>query len=187
MAKTKKPDNTWLRDSVIRATRFHFLFIAFYAISIIVFDSWNLITHESVAQRWTLAGGLFVVNTVLWYLSRMRFNGLLPYKIMLIVLIICDIVFAAMNIYWQRGMASKSVALFAVPIITSAILRSRTALLATAALSTAAYTVSAVRYFNLNYGEGYRVELWGELFFYSAVFFVLAWLLWVIINPWQKA
>jgi hypothetical protein len=102
---------------------------------------------------------------------------------LVLLLILADIGFAATNIYWERGMASRSVVLFAVPIITAATLRSRSILLAAAALSMVAYTTAAVRYFYQHYGEGYRVELWGNLLLYSAIFFVLGWLLMVIIRP----
>jgi len=74
-------------------------------------------------------------------------------------------------------MASKSVALFVVPIVSAALVRSRSLLLATASLSIAAYSVAAVRYFFDNYGQGLRVELYGEVAFYSAFIFVIAGLL----------
>jgi hypothetical protein len=185
-AKTTGP-NSWLQNATVRATRIHFLYIAAYILNIIMFDSWNLIPHDAVAQRWTAAGLLLGVNTVLWYVARMKFNGTRLYTTMLWVLITADIAFAGYNVFWQRGMASKAVMLFAIPIITAAMTRSRSAVLATATLCTAVYTTAAVRYFNLHYGEGFRVELYGEILFYSAVFFVIVWLLFVLIRPGSDA
>jgi len=79
-------------------------------------------------------------------------------------------------------MASLSVSLFFVPIIIVAALRSQGLLVATALLSGAAYSTAAVRYFNDNYGEGFRVQLWGTVVFYSFVFFVMAWLLIAVLH-----
>ena len=96
---------------------------------------------------------------------------------------LADIAFATYNVYWQQGLSSKSVLLFTVPIVTAAVLRSRSILLATTTLCAAAYSTVSVRYFFDNYGLGYRVELWGTIGLYTAVFFILALLLMVIIKP----
>ncbi len=182
----KKKNNylsDWLHTNAVRVTRVHFVFIVTFIVSIIAFDSWNLYTHQAAGQLWTAAGVLLAVNTVLWYLARMKWSNLNVYVLIVIMLILADIIFAAYNVSWQRGLASKSVMLFAIPIITSATLRSRSALLATTSLSVAAYSLAVVRYFFENYGQAYRVELWGTVAFYSAVMFVLAFLLLIIINP----
>lgn len=168
---------------LLRIARVHFVYIAVYMLSIIIFDSWNLISHEAVAQRWTLAGALLVINTITWYLCKLRLTNQNIYKILLVILILADIAFAAMNIYWQRGMASKSVALFIIPLVSAAMVRSRSLVLATAGLSTAAYSIAAVRYFYDNYGQGFKVELYGEVFLYSALFFVIAGLLMISFRP----
>jgi hypothetical protein len=173
----------WLHTTAVRVTRVHFVFILAYIVSIIVFDSWNLYTHDAARQLWTAAGVLLIINTVLWYLARMKFSKLSWYVVIVMLLVVADIIFAAYNVSWQRGLASKSVMLFAIPIVTAATLRSRSALLATTTLSAAAYSLAAVRYFFGNYGQAYRIELWGTVAFYSAVMFVLAFLLMVIIIP----
>lgn len=150
------------------------MYIAAYLFSVIIFDSWNLITHESVLQRWSAAGALLIIDTIIWYLCRAKIKNENLYKVLLIILLACDILFAAVNVYWQRGMASKSVMLFVVPVISAALVKSRSLLLATTAISAAAYSIASVRYFFENYGQGFRVELYGEVFFYSAVLFVIA-------------
>lgn len=162
------------RHIVLRITRVHFLYVLAYMFSIIIFDSWNLISHEAVLQRWTAAGALLIVNTVAWYLCRAKLKSETFYKVLLIVLLACDILFAAINVYWTRGMASKSAALFLIPIISAGLSRSRSLLIAVSAISAAAYSIAVVRYFYENYGQGVRAELYGELFFYTSFFFVVA-------------
>ncbi|MFZ1324037.1 MAG: hypothetical protein WAQ57_02660 [Candidatus Saccharimonadales bacterium] len=181
MAKTQT--NSSIGYYLLRICRVHFLYIAVYALAIIIFDSWYLLSHEAVLQRWTLAGALLVVNTVIWYLCKLRFKNQNIYKILLVVLLAAGIIFAGVNVYWQRGMASKAVLLFTIPILSAALVRSRSLLLATASVSTAAYSTAAVRYFFDNYGQGLRVELYGEVAFYSAMFFVLAGLLMIGFRP----
>lgn len=187
MTKKSSTPSNWLRATAVRITRFHFLYIAAYMASIIVFDSWNLITHQAVSNFWTAAGVMLGVNTILWYISRMKFGSDMPYIVILLGLILADIIFAGLTVYWQQGLASKAVALFAVPLITAAALRSRTTLLATTSLCVASYSTATIRYFNAHYGESFRVELYGDVGFYCAMFFVLAGLLWVVIRPDQKA
>lgn len=183
MPKRSTNASNWLQSNAVRVTRVHFVFIAFYILATIIFDSWNLYTHEAVRQLWTAAGILLVVNTVLWYISRLKYLNANIYAFLVLALILADIIFAAYNVYWQRGLASKSVMLFSVPIVAAATLRSRSILLAATTVSAAAYSTVSVRYFFKNYGESYRVELWGTIGLYSAIFFVLAFLLMIIILP----
>ncbi len=187
MPKKTKQLASWTRTTTVRAARVHYVFILAYILSTVAFDTWNLYTHEAVRQLWTAAGVLFVVNTVVWFVARSsKFKSETVYLSALQVLVLADIAFAAYNVHWQEGLASKSVALFALPIVTAAMLRSRSMLIATAALSAAAYSVTAVRYFFEHYGEGYRIELYGTVGFYCAFFFVLALLLMVVINPTRE-
>lgn len=172
-----------LRDVVVRVINVHFFFAAAYMLSIIVFDSWNLITPDALSQRWTFASILLVVTTLSWYVlhSGPRHAGL--YKAFVYLLILIDIALAAFSVYTERGMASRGVALFAIPIAVSAVLVSRSALFAAATLSTTAYSWAAIRYFTQNPSEGYKIELYGVLAFYSAGFFILAALLWAVVRP----
>ena len=183
MAKKSKTLTHWLQTAAVRVTRVHFVYIAAYILATIVFDSWNLYTHEAVTQLWTVAGVLLVINTILWLLARQNYANKSLYVFNVLALVLADIAFAAYNVYWQQGLASKSVMLFTVPIVTAAVLRSRSLLLGTTTLCAAAYSTVSVRYFFENYGLGYRVELWGTIGLYSAVFFILALLLMIIIRP----
>jgi hypothetical protein len=174
---------SWLQSTATRITKLHFVFIACYMASIIILDSWNVISHQAVAQRWTLAGSLLVINTILWYLSRIRFNTDTIYIFIILILVVCDIIFAGLNVFWQRGLASKAVFLFALPLVTAACMRSKSTLFAAASLCAATYSMATIQYFNQHYGESYKVELYGEVGLYSALFFVIAAMLWVIISP----
>ena len=183
MTKQKTP---WIETTALRITRVHFAYIAFYAFAVVIFDTWNLLTHEAVAQRWTAAAIMLVLTTVLWYATRLNILSSARHLIIIWAIIISDILFASWNVYNTRGMASKAVALFFVPIITAALLKSRSTLLAATSFSVAGYSLAAVRYFNLHYGEGYRVELYGEVFFYSAMFFVASWLLMIFFTSTKE-
>jgi hypothetical protein len=183
-AQTMKRSATQtIQERALRGCRVYFLYVLTYAVSIIIFDSWNLITHDGILQRWTLAVILAVSTTFLWFIARTYSKSIAAINGVFYGLIIIGIIFAALNVYIDRGMASKSVILFAVPLVAAAITKSRSILLATASFSAAAYSLAMVRYFYENYGEGYRVQLYGEIFLYSMIFFVLAWLLLILIQP----
>lgn len=184
-SKKNKADG-WLQGNAVRVARAHFAFVGAYMLAIIIFDSWNLYTHEAVSLRWSFAAGLLALTALVWYAGRMKFNTQSVYIYLVLALVAADIIFAGYNVYWERGLASKSVILFAVAMVAAASLRSRSTLLTTAALSTAVYSTAAVRYFYQHYGESYRVELYGYLAFYSFLFFVFAWLLWIIIKPTKE-
>jgi hypothetical protein len=79
-------------------------------------------------------------------------------------------------------MASRAVLLYIVPIVVSAVLLSRVAVLMTAALATSAYVLTAIKYFVDYFNEGYKAELYTEVGFYCAMFFVVAALLATIIR-----
>ena len=166
-----------MRTALRRASRVHVYYLAAYALSLIVFDSWNLITHEGIVRKWTLAAVILTIVIGCWFVSKQKFAFTTGYTIAMLVLIISGVIFAAYNVSWERGMASKSLILFIVPIVTAALTRRRTVLLATTGFSAVAYSVVVVRYFHIHYGEGFRVQVYGELLFYGIVFFVCAWLL----------
>jgi hypothetical protein len=179
MANTQ---NNWLQTAVWRIARVHFFFVLAYTASIVAFDSWNLIPKSEVSQRWTLAALLLIVNTVCWYVSRLALARNLYYQGLAFLLVIADISAAAVTVFAERGMSSRAVALFAVPIIISAVISRSSAVFATAALCTAAYSLAAVRYFTAFPSEGYKIELYGVIAFYSSLFFILAALLSVLIR-----
>lgn len=183
MPKSQNKRNNWLQTTAVRVGRVHFAFVATYMLATIIFDSWNLYTHQAVSLRWTASGVFLSLTAIVWYLARMKYKSLTFYSVLVLSLVAAGIIFAGLNVYWERGLASKSVILFALPLMSAATLRSRSTLLTTAAVSTAVYSTAAVRYFYQHYGESYRVELYGYLAFYCALFFIAAWLLWIVIKP----
>ena len=184
--KTDKKPQSWLHLGTIRLARLHFLFVALLAIQTVMYDAWKLITPTALLNRWVVTAGLMIVTTTTWYLAKNTVRSTLAFKALIWALITADIAVASFNVYTQRGMASRAVALYTLPIIISAVLLSRAALFTAAALSAAAYSSTAIAYFVLNFNEGYKIELYGEVGFYAVLFFVLASLLWIAIRSREK-
>lgn len=171
-----------LQANTVGLARVHFGLIAAYAVFILASDAWGLVTRELTSQRWLVFGALLIVVTIVWYLSRNTSRNVNYYRALILILVLADIALATFAIYTERGMSSRGVALYAIPIVSSAALLSRTALFGTAALCTAAYIMAATRYFYVYFNEGYKIELYSTLGLYSAGFFVLAALLWVVLR-----
>jgi hypothetical protein len=182
---TAKKQMGWLQTNTVRVARLHFVFVFLYAASVIAYDAWKLITTEALLERWTVAVIMLVVTTVVWFIARNTTLSATAYRGLLYALIVMDIVTASYSVYSGRGMASRGVALFALPIVVSAITLSRSAIFATASLSVGAYSYAAIKYFTDNPSEGYKVELYGDVLFYSASFFILAAVLWALVRSVQ--
>lgn len=182
MAKQKSETHNWLQSNLIRLSRVHYFYVLAHAVAIVIFDSWNLIPPEALAQRWTMTAVLMAVTTIVWFVARFRVPGNIYYASLFAALVLVDIAVAGVSVYTQRGMASRAVILFAVPIAIAAITHRWRAVVAAAALSVAAYAYAAIRYFIENPSEGYKVELYGEVAFYSSLFFVLAAILSLVIH-----
>lgn len=174
-SRKKYTKQSKLELATLRVARTGFAFVGIYMATIIILDSWNLLTKEAVGRRWLAAGLLLIINGAVWYLARHKASASY-YNSLVMTLVIAQILFASLNIYWERGMASIMAILFVVPILTAGALKKRTALLGAATFSAAGYSMAAVSYFFNNYGEGYRIQLWGQVFFFGALFFVIAWL-----------
>ena len=186
MAKNTKNQNVtfqdWLRTGLRKVTLAHFLLLAAYALQSVVMDAWDIIVPEVIMQRWLSGALLLAVVSTVWYLAHNRAETGTRLRLYTFGLVLADIAFAAYNVYTQRGVASKYVALFAIPITVAALLLSRSAVYLTALLSTAAYVGSTVLYFTWHFNEGYKTELYAEVGFFCAVFFVYAMLLTAIIR-----
>lgn len=184
MKQTAKNKTVGLRSSVLRTTGVHFVYAAALVAQIIIYDAWKLITPTMVMQRWLVAAVLLVVTTLAWYIAKSKPLANQTYRWLVAALVATDIFVASFLVYSQRGMASRAVLLYVIPLVTSAVLLSRSAILATAALSAAAYTSMAISYFVLNFNEGYKIELYGEVGFYTIVLFIVALLLCAVV--WGK-
>lgn len=176
----------YLKNSIRRVVKLHYLLIAMLAGQAVTYDGWQLLTPESIAKRWIALTALFITVTSCGYLIKLRkTNKFVLFKVVW-VLIIADVIFASYSVYLSRGMASRAVALFAVPIIVSAVFASRRALFLTSSLAAASYVITAFIYFDRHFNEGYKIELYGEVGFYSALMFILAGLLWAVIRYRKK-
>ena len=173
----KKSDK--LPIELTRITRTLYFMIAAVALSIVIFDAGNLIPREAVISRWTLLSILFAANTVAWFIAAqvtirsIRIIAVFGLSLLLLT-------FAGLMTYWERGMASTSTLLYALPLLTVATARDRHALIATAALSAGTYALAAVRYFNDFFNEGYRIQLWGNIVLYISLIFICTWLIMII-------
>lgn len=176
---------TYLRSCVLRAARVHYFIVAVLALSTMIFDGWNYITLENALIRWTITGILFIVTIIVWYASRSNVKSANYYKTLMFSLILADIITAVVFVYNDRAVASPAVALFSIPIVTSAILYSRRAVFAVAALCTAAYSLACIRYFVVYFNEAITVQLYGTIILYSSLFFLLAALLWIVLTPYH--
>lgn len=172
----------WLRVSLLRITRLHFLLAVFFGVQLFVYDASKLLTADAVMRRWIVIAIFLAGNAGIWYLAHNKQNDIATFKRLIFGLIALDIFVASFAIYSQRGMASRGVMLYALPIVVSSILLSPSAIFTTAIISAASYIATAVSYFVLNFNEGYKVELYGEVFFYSACFILLAGLLSVVVR-----
>lgn len=174
------------KNILTSVAKLHLFFGLIYVAQIIVFDASKLITPEAVLKRWIAVSLLAATAVIVYYLSRIKpVNTNIALGVWALVL--ADIAFATFNVYTQRGMASRAVLLFMIPIIVVGVLKSKTALFTTAILSMTAYTLSAVAYFVNYFNEGYKVELYGEILFYSVVFLFAASLVWLVSKPAVKS
>lgn len=172
-----------LPATIARITRTLYFFIGFFVLSIIIFDSGNLITRDAVLNRWTFATVLLAINTAVWYLGARKYRtNFRPQAILITILALVLLVFAGFTTYWERGMASTSTIFYALPLLTIVTLKNRRALLSFAVLASGTYSFASVKYFNDFFNEGYRVQLWGHLLLYSGTIFVMAWLLMITAN-----
>jgi hypothetical protein len=178
--KKKKSTNKPQVNSLTRVTRSIYFALGFYVLSIIVFDSGNLITRDAVIDRWTLATGLLAINTVIWYIASQTGIKQNKQHIATYILTTTLLIFAGFTTYWERGMASTSTIFYVLPLLVIATIKNRHALLTTAIVSSATYGYAGVKYFNDFFNEGYRVQLWGHLVLYVGMIFTVTWLIMVI-------
>ncbi len=148
-------------------------------ISIVIFDSGNLITRESVIDRWTIATILLIINTFVWFIAVQKIPN--STKTVTVYLLTATLlIFAGLSTYWERGMASTSTIFYILPILVIAILKNRHALLATAILSIGTYSFAVVKYFNDYFNEGYRIQLWGSIIIVGTTILTATWLIMIL-------
>ncbi len=175
-----------LKLRIVRVSRVHFYLALALAVQIVIYDAWALIPLESILKRWLITAVFFVGVTIIWLLARSPSKKLAFFQKLVASLIVIDVLLVSFLVYETRGMASRAVVLYAIPLVVAGVLRSRIALIGAAFLSIAAYSSAAVAYFVLNFNEGYTVELYGEVGFYSAALVLLSMLIWAVLNSSSK-
>lgn len=182
MTKESPAHRTWLRSALVRLSRIHFILLVAYAITVAVYDSAHLMTPDIIMRRAILVSVILAGTCVIWYASHKEQADSKYYKRLLYALIALDLVLAGFSVYFDRGVASRDVVLFMLPIISSAALINRSAIYGTAIASAAVYFLSAMRYYYIRPNEMLHVELYGMLSFHMLLFFIASALLWVIVR-----
>lgn len=182
MKKTKTTKSPPLY--ITRLAKIQFSLVAIYSIYIIIFDSGNVLTREAVYHRWVMAAVLLVVFTLFW-VSTKKASVKVCFAL-LIASVLAQIAFAGFSVYWERGMASMSTILFALPIVTMSLSGSRTYTMGTALLAATAYIVACTKYFYDFFNEGYRVQLYGQMFFFAAVLLLIGWAAAIVAHAYSK-
>jgi hypothetical protein len=159
-----------------KLAHFNFVFLGIFALFIIIFDGGNVLTREGIYRRWMFAALLAVVYTLFWIAARKASTTSQLFRALLLC-VAADLALAGFMTYSERGMASTSTILYLLPIASMAVWRSRTYTLAAALFSAAAYIFATTKYFYDFFNEGYRVQLYGEMFFYCATFILAGYLL----------
>lgn len=172
----------WVQYSASAVGKLYFWIALAYIILIILYDAFALITADMIIVRWVI-GAIFSSTSILLWLRARRPNALQQsYTRIIYGFIILGIAFASANVYLQRGMAAKAVLLYLIPLIVSGLLLRRALVFAVAGFSIIAYTTAAVWYFMVNPSEGYKIELYGEIGFYSVMIFIAAGGVWQLIR-----
>lgn len=177
----KNTPHTNIRNILVRIAKIHVLIGIFFAIQLIIYDASKLITPEVVLKRWFVTAGLIIAGAICWYLARLN-NSTTVARNLVWFLISIDLFVASFSVYTQRGMASRAVLLFIIPILTAAVLQRKGAIYLTALLAVITYIVTAIAYFVLNFNEGYKIELYGEVGFYSALLFAIGAIAWSLVR-----
>lgn len=174
-----------LRSKTLRISRFHFVLCAMLVLQILLFDAFKLIELDSVLKRWVATLALLIVSVVVWYSAKSRSTDV-TYRRLLWLLAVTDITVISYFVYLQRGMASRAVILYVIPLLVLTILAKKSAIIAGSLLAVAGYIAAVISYFVINFNEGYKIELYGEAGFYGGVIVLIGGILWSIIGQQSK-
>lgn len=172
----------WLYMSATAVGRLYFWIALAYIFLIVLYDAFSLITADVVLLRWITAGVFTSLSILLWLRARHPHMLQRNYQHIIYGYIVLGIAFASVNVFMQRGMAAKAVLLYLIPLLVSGLLLKRAMIFAVAGFSIIAYTTVALWYFIANPSEGYKVELYGEIGFYSVMLFIAAGGIWQLIR-----
>ena len=168
-----------------KLSKYNFMFIGAYAIYTIIFDAGNILTREDVYHRWIFAVILTAAFSLFWVATKKANTNNVLFG-SLIVCIIAELILAGYMTYWERGMASMSTVLFIFPIVSMALTGSRTYTVGTSLLASAIYTGACTKYFYDFFNEGYRIQLYGQLFFFASLYLTIGWAVAALAHAYSK-
>lgn len=186
MTQKQKTEINRLKLASIETSKLGIVFVLIYSATTLIYKLWKLMTPDILQERWVAALIMLSISASLWWFSRQKTLSSLYYRVIIGLQIMMYICIAGYSIYAERGMASNSVILFAIPLVIVALNHSGKALLATTLACGATYAYAAIRYFREYPSEGYKVELYGGLVFYISILFLLSALLWVLVIPRRR-
>lgn len=182
MSKMKQPKELLYKSKL---AKINFAFVAVFAIYTIIFDAGNILTREDVYHRWVFAVMLLIVYSLFWVATKKAKTSTVLFG-SLILCVVADLILAGFMTYWERGMASMSTILYMLPIASMALSGSRTYTVATSLFAAAIYIGASTKYFFDFFNEGYRVQLYGQLFFFGAVFLLAGWAVAILAHAYSK-
>jgi hypothetical protein len=157
--------SSWVSGQSEAILKLQFLFVFLLAGVNAIYGLWGLVPREVSMQRWLLLG-IFCTMTIVTYLLR----KIRPGKYTYYLLIATNLFFAAGMVFIQRGMASRSSLLFAVPIIIALVSLSLSLLYVTVILSAIIYWLIVLAYYTQHPNEGYLAELYAQVLLHVLVF-----------------
>lgn len=161
-----------MQDKARKFIKLNFAVILIYGIFTTLYEAWQLITPSALMIRWVMFGLLLIFTTLVWlYVKQGRNSRVAP---AMIALIASNTTFISANIYFERGMASRAVMLYILPILGAGLLNTKSAAYMSALFCSSAYVISAVAYSLIHPSEGYKIEIYGTIIFYCTFMFVIA-------------
>jgi hypothetical protein len=185
--KVQNKEHLISRESLNRVVKWHVALLAVLVTSVLIYDLWSLITREALVERWLVIAVITATLIFIIVASRPMIPKASYYNYLIITLLTVDIFIASYLVYSQRGMASKAIALYFIPIIASTMLGSVRAIYKTTATCVIAYSIMTIGYFFNNPSEGYKVELYGETALYAALLVIGAGILASSLKPYKQA
>lgn len=160
-------------NKVLSLIKLNTLLALVYGVFTALYDAWQLITPDALIIRWVIFLTFLVVLVALWYVAKYnKSQKKLPFIIG--ALILANLIFISLSIFFERGMASRAVMMYSLPILSAAFFNNKRTVYFVALLSVFSYTLSAKWYSVVHPSEGYKIEIYGTILFYSIFMFLIA-------------
>jgi signal transduction histidine kinase len=157
----------------MRIRWFYVLIIGITGIALPAITKTNI---SSTYQQITFVSLFLLLNTILFYVVQRKdgTRSINFYRLVAIGQIMMDIVLASYTIYIRGGANSRTVILYAIPIITAGILFASAVVYSAALLSAVAYVAAVVAYHLIHHDTLSGTQLISPIVFYPIVFFIIA-------------